>query len=99
MPGKIINRKLSCSSSKNGYYTMKFSGKKVIDLPSNFETAKKSGLFFNNREEGEFKEIFKIKEENFHINNYNYTKEEDDKNGIYRYYFQLMDENSFSDDD
>ena len=99
MPGKIINRKLSCSSSKNGYYTMKFSGKKVIDLPSNFETAKKSGLFFNNREEGEFKEIFKIKEENFHINNYNYIKEEDDKNGIYRYYFQLMDENSFSDDD
>ena len=99
IPGKIINQKLVCSAPKNGYYSMKFSGKKLLEFPENFENEKKNGLFFNNREEGEFKEVFKIKQEDFSLSSYNYIKEENDNNGVYKYYFQLMGGNSSDDED
>ena len=96
MPGKVLNQKLVCSAPKNGYYSMKFSGKKIIDLPENCENEKKRGLVFNNREEGEFKEVFKIKQELFSLSDYKYIKEESENNGVYKYYFELMKENSSS---
>ena len=37
MPGKIINKKLVCSAPKNGYYSIKFSGKKVLEYPENIQ--------------------------------------------------------------
>lgn len=99
MPGKILNQKLSCSAPKNGFYSMKFSGKKIIELPQNCENEKKNGLLFNNREEGEFKEVFKIKQDIFSLSNYKPIKEENEKNGVYKYYFELMGGNASSDED
>ena len=99
MPGNIINRKLVCSAPKNGFYSMKFSGKKVLNFPENLEMEKKKGLFFNNREEGDFKETFKIKQENFSLSSYNYIKEENENNGVYKYYFPLIKNNSSDDED
>lgn len=98
IPGKIINNKFTCSAPKNGYYSMKFSGKKVLEFYENFEKDKKKGLFFNNREEGEFKEVFKIKQENFTLKSYNYIKEESDNNRVYRYYYELMEDPSSDDE-
>ena len=99
MAGKIIDQKLTCSGLKNGYYTMKFSGKKVLELPANFEMEKKNGLLFNNREEGEFKETFKIKQDKFPLKSYKYIKEESEGNGVYKYYFELMIDNPSSDEE
>ena len=44
MPGKIMNQKLSCSAPKNGFYSMKFSGKKILELPENCENEKKKWI-------------------------------------------------------
>lgn len=99
MPGKIMNQKLSCSAPKNGFYSMKFSGKKILELPDNRENEKKNGLLFNNREEGEFKEVFKIKQDIFSLSSYKPVKEENDNNGVYKYYFELMGGNDSSDEE
>lgn len=99
MPGKIINKKLVCSAPKNGYYSIKFSGKKVLEYPENIQKEKKDGYYFNNREEGDFKEVFKIKQEDFALSNYSYIKEENENNGVYKYYFQLMNPTISSDED
>ena len=99
MPGKIIDKKLVCSAPKNGYYSIKFSGKKVLDYPENIQKEKKGGYYFNNREEGCFKEVFKIKQEDFTLSSYSCLKEENENNGVYKYYFQLMNQTISSDED
>ena len=60
---------------------------------------KKNGLLYNNREEGEFKEIFKIKQEIFALSSYKPIKEENENNGVYKYYFELMGANASSDEE
>ena len=97
MPGNIMNQKLSCSSPKNGYYSITFSGKKVLNYPEIPEKDKKEGLFYNNREEGEFKEVFKIKQTDFMLSSYKCIKEEKEDNGVYKYYFKLISDDSDED--
>ena len=90
MPGVIENQKLSCSSPKSGFYSITFSGKKVLNYPEIPEKEKKDGLFYNNREEGEFKEVFKIKQSDFTLASHKCIKEEKEDNGVYKYYFKLV---------
>ena len=99
MAGEIVDQKFVCSKSpKNGYYIMTFSGRKVINLPENLDDNKKKGLFSSNIEGGFFSEEIKIDIDNFQLKSTKYTKKEEGK-GIYKYYFELVNDNSSSDED
>ena len=100
MPGQIIDLKFVCNKKpKNGYYIMTFSGKKVLSLPENVEEQKKLGSFYTNIEYGEFKENIKINVENFQLVSTKF-KAEAENNGIYKYYFDIInDSSSISSDD
>ena len=58
---------------------------------------KKDGLYYNNREEGEFKEVFKIKQNDFILSSHKCIKEEKEDNGVYKYYFKLVSDESDED--
>ena len=91
MPGQIIDQKFVCDKvPKNGYYTMTFSGKKVVNLPDNIEEQKKSGDFYSNIDGGEFKEIIKINVQNYQLASTKYKQHESEKNGIHKYYFDIV---------
>ena len=80
-------------------YIMTFSGKKEINLPNNIEEQKKSGTFYTNIDNGEFSETIKINVENFQLVS-NKFKVESEKNGIYKYYFDIIkDSGTISSDD
>ena len=98
MPGKIIDPKFICHKKpKNGYYIMTFSGKKVVDLPDNSEDAKKKGFFYSNIEDGDFEETIKISMEKFQIKSHKFKNEEDGK-GIYKFIFDLIEDDSNSEE-
>ena len=97
MPGEIINQKFICSKPKDGYYLMKFSGEKKTDLPDNLEEQKKAGLFYSNIDDGKFEEIIRISVSNFQLKSYNYKYE--GKNGIYKYYFEIISGTEATDED
>jgi len=99
MPGQIIDQKFVCDKvPKNGYYTMTFSGKKVANLPENIEEQKKDEIYFSNIEEGTFKEEIKISVDKFQLKSTKFQKMEDDK-GVYKYYFNLIVDDSSSDEE
>ena len=99
MPGQIIDQKFICDKvPKNGYYTMTFSGKKVANLPENIEEQKKDEIYFSNIEEGTFKEEIKISVDKFQLKSTKFQKMEDDK-GVYKYYFNLIVDDSSSDEE
>ena len=99
--GEINEQKLICSKKpKNGYYIITFSGKKTTYLPDNVVEQKKIGSFYSNIDIGEFKEKIKINIDHFQLKSTKYTNFESTKNGIYKYYFDLItnSENNDSDD-
>ena len=99
MPGKIIDQKFICNKiPKNGYYIMTFSGKKEINLPDNIDEQKKNEFFFSNIEDGYFKEEIKINIDKFQLRTTKYEKKIDG-NGVYEYYFNLINDNSSSDEE
>jgi hypothetical protein len=77
---------------------MTFSGKKILSLPENLDEEKKNGFFFNNIEDGLFEEEIKINVDKFQLKSTKYVKEEEDK-GIYKYYFNLVNDNLSSDEE
>ena len=98
MPGQIKDYKFTCDKKpKNGFYIMKFSGKKVMNLPDNLEEQKKKGLFFSNIDCGDFEETIKISNEKYQLKSYEYQKEEE--KGQFKYYFELVNNEYFSDAD
>ena len=99
MPGQIIDQKFTCNKTpKNGYYIMTFSGKKVSQLPDNIEEQKKNGSFFSNIDNGEFTETIKINVDKYQLKSNKYKKMEEEK-GIYKYYFQLIEDNDSSEEE
>ena len=100
MPGQIKEPNFVCEKKpKNGYYLMKFSGIKIINLPENLEEQKKNGSYYTNIEDGTFNETIKINVENFQLKSNKYSKFENENNGVYKYYFDLINNISYSDDD
>jgi hypothetical protein len=69
---------------------MTFSGKKVANLPENIKEQKKSGDFYSNIDSGEFKEIIKINVQNYQLISTKYKQHESEKNGIHKYYFDII---------
>ena len=63
---------------------------KYYSLPDDLENQQKFGHFFSNIEEGEFKEIIKINMEHFQLISNKYVKSENEKNGVYKFYFDLV---------
>ena len=99
MPGQIVGQKFICNKKpKNGYYVMTFSGQKILNLPDNLDDEKKNGFYFNNIEDGIFTEEIKINVDKFQLKSTKYVKEEEDK-GIYKYYFNLVNDNLSSDEE
>ena len=99
MPGQIIDCNFVCNQKpKNGFYIMTFSGKKITNIPENLEDQKKDGLFYTNIEDGEFEEIIKINIEKFQLKSNKYSSYKFENNGIYKYYFDLIKDDSFLSD-
>ena len=71
--------------------------KKKTDLPDNLEEQKKAGLFYSNIDDGKFEEIIRISVSNFRLKSYNYKYE--GKNGIYKYYFEIISGTEATDED
>ena len=90
MPGNIVNKKFIVNKPKDGYYLMKFSGEKKIELPNNLEEQKKNNCFYSNIDLGEFEETIRISLTNYRLKSYNYKSEEE--KGIYKYYFDIVGE-------
>ena len=97
MPGNIVNKKFIVNKPKDGYYLMKFSGEKKMELPNNLEDQKKNNCFYSNIDVGEFEETIRISVANYQIKSYNYKCEEE--KGIYKYYFDIVDEEEDIDED
>jgi hypothetical protein len=98
MAGQIKDLNFACSKPKNGYYSMTFSGKRVLNVPNDCETQKKKGTFFTNIQEGEFSETIKIDINDFQLKSPKPNKTEI-SDGIYTYYFDIMQDSNSSDED
>ena len=98
MAGQIKDLNFACSKPKNGFYSLTFSGKRVLNFPNDCEAQKKKGTFFTNIQEGEFSESIKIDINDFQLKTSKPTKREEDS-GIYIYYFDLISDGNSDDED
>ena len=67
-------------------------------MSENIEDDKKNGIYYSNIEDGNFMEEIKINIDKFQLKSNKFIKNEE-KNGIYKYYFELINDNSSSDEE